>query len=290
MRLKQFRVAYSVVVAALIAGVAGTLSSSTPSTEIGWTNLERGLDVGRFPSPNEVDYGDGIVTVLRIDPSRFRLQLLNASASGEGKPRTAKEWCAGSGAIAAINSSMYQTDHRTSVSLMQTAGHTNNGRLSKDNTVLAFDTLADSLPPVRIIDRACEDFDSLRKSYGTLVQSIRMVSCKQENVWTQQPRKWSTAAIGIDHAGRILFIHSRSPHSVHDFINILLGLPIDLYNAMYVEGGPEAQLYFRSGAREETHVGSFETGFWEDDGNTHAWPIPNVVAVVEIEEAESSRP
>jgi hypothetical protein len=283
------RIVRSAIVILLPVGVA---AASPPSggTDLGWTNLEPGLDLGRFRSSVPVEHGDGIVTILRVDPNHFDFRLLNASASADGKTRTAKEWCIGSGAIAAINSSMYQTDHRTSVSLMRTGDHVNNSRLSKDNAVLAFDPTADSLPPVRIIDRTCDDFDSLRSSYGTLVQSIRMVSCRQKNVWAQQPEKWSTAAIGIDRAGRVLFIHCRSPHSVHDFIDQLLEFPIDLYNAMYVEGGPEAQLYFRAGNRTESHIGSFESGFWENDDNKHAWPIPNVVAVMRIADRKPEEP
>jgi hypothetical protein len=107
-----------------------------------------------------------------------------------------------------------------------------------------------------------------------------MVSCDGRNVWTQQPKKWSTAAIGIDRQGRVLFIHVRSPYSTHDLIGILQELPLDLYNAMYTEGGPEAQLYLRTGGEEMQFVGSFETGVVDSDDNVKAWPVPNIVGVV----------
>ena len=81
------------------------------------------------------------------------------------------------------------------------------------------------MPSVSLIDRDCDDFETLRGKYGTLVQSIRMISCRRTNVWTQQPQRWSTAAIGRDGRGRILFIHARSPYSTHDLIDILLELP-----------------------------------------------------------------
>ncbi|HVT58535.1 MAG TPA: phosphodiester glycosidase family protein [Thermoanaerobaculia bacterium] len=94
------------------------------------------------------------------------------------------------------------------------------------------------------------------------------------------PRAPATAAIGVDRAGRVLFIHSRSPYSVHDLIAQLQKLPIDLARAMYVEGGPEAQLYVRAGHDDLEFIGSYETGFIERDDNDHAWPVPNVVVVV----------
>ena len=107
-----------------------------------------------------------------------------------------------------------------------------------------------------------------------------MISCKGRNVWAQQPKRWSTAAIGVDAGGNVLFIHVRSPFSTHDLIEILLALPLDLKRAMYAEGGPEAQLYVAAGGREEEFSGSYETGFNEDDDNQISWPVPNVIVAV----------
>ncbi len=251
-----------------------------PGAQDDWTELEPGLELAELAAPVKSFIGESVIRVLRIDPERFELKLLNASAGAGEQSKAAKAWCHEHGLVAAINSSMYQQDHRTSVSLMKTRGHVNNARLSKDNAVLAFDRLDPGVPPVQIIDRKLQDYESLKSRYGTLIQSIRMVTLERRNVWQQQPRRWSIAAIGMDQKGRVLFIHCRSPYSVHDFINLLLKLPIELKNAMYVEGGPEAQLYVESGETSLELMGSFETGFFETDDNLQGWPVPNVVGVV----------
>jgi uncharacterized protein YigE (DUF2233 family) len=250
-----------------------------------WRVLAPGLDLAVFQAGKASTHGDSRIRVLRIDPKRYELRLMNASAPGQGRPLTAREWCRRHGLVAAINASMYQTDLRTSVSLMRSRSHVNNPHLTKDRAVLAFDRLDGGVPPVQIIDRECQDFDALKDRYGTLVQSIRMISCAGKNAWSRQPRAWSTAAIGMDREGRVLFLHARSPYSTHDFIDILLALPIGLKNAMYAEGGPEAQLYARGGGEEFEFVGSYETGFRESDDNPHAWPVPNVVGVAPLEAA-----
>lgn len=248
-----------------------------------WHTLEPGLEWCIFNLKQKSSTGDSQARVLRIDTAHFDFTLMNASAPGEGRSLTAREWCRKAGLVAAINASMYDTDHRSSVSLMRTRHHVNNATLSKDNAVLAFDTEADDLPPVQIIDRQCQDFPALSARYGSLIQSIRMISCTGQNVWSQQPREWSTALIATDRSGRVLFIHVRSPYSTHDLIDNLLGLPLDLKRAMYVEGGPEAQLYVRSGPLEAELVGSYETRFLESDTNTMAWPVPNVVGITRKE-------
>ena len=245
-----------------------------------WRELEPGLDFAAFAAPRPAERGDSRIRVLRIDPERFDLRLLNASAEAGDRLRTARDWAREHGLVAAINASMFQTDYRSSVSLMINRAHVNNPRVSKDKAVLAFDRKELEAPRVQIIDRDCQDFEALRGRYRVLVQSIRMVSCDGENVWADQPDQWSTAAIGIDDSGRVLFIHSRSPYTVHDLIDMLLALPISLKNAMYVEGGREAQLYVRTAGEELEFYGSVATPFFEADTNRLAWPIPNAIGVV----------
>lgn len=253
---------------------------AAPTAPAAWRALDAGLDLGEFTSPLAAG-GDGLIHVLRIDPRRWRLRLLNASAREDGKPLTARAWAKQEGLTAAINASMYQGDMKTSVSLMRAPAHVNNPRLSRDNAILAFDASDPSLPPVQIIDRECQDFEALSGRYGSLVQSIRMVSCTGRNVWSPQEKAWSTAAIGIDRQGRVLFIHARAPYTTHNFVEALLGLPIELKNAMYAEGGHEAQMFVSAGGRQFEYLGGADNG--SDDGLAGlAWPIPNVIGIVPI--------
>lgn len=245
-----------------------------------WKTLEPGLDLGVFSGTLPTPVGDGRIRVLRVDPAHHSLVLRMASAQPQAQAATAKDQAERDGLVAAINASMFQMDHRTSVGLMESHGIVNNPRLGKDNMVLAFDPVDPTDPPVRLIDRTCEDFEALRPRYTTLIQSLRMVSCRGGNTWSDSARIWSHAAVGLDRQGRPLFIHARSPWSTHDFIEQLQRLPIDLDRLQYAEGGPEATLTVHAGGFEASYVGSYETGFWEDDSNTQAWPLPNVIGVV----------
>ena len=246
----------------------------------GWQQLDKGLELGIFPAPQEAAGGDSLVRVLRIDPEYFQLRLLNASRVENGVPLTPKQWCRQNGLTAAINPSMYQTDYKTSVSLMRTKAHTNNPRLSKDMTILAFDRQNTDIPQVKLIDRQCEDFQIWRKKYGTLIQSIRMISCTGKNVWKPQARRWSTSTIGIDKQNRVLFIHVRALYSTHDLIDILQKLPLQISRAMYTEGGPQAQLYLNSGNIELELTGSYETNADKANEGSISWPLPNVLGIL----------
>jgi hypothetical protein len=271
-----------ILLSALLGFTLSLTSAPAPAIQndlkIGWTILEEGLELGIFVSPQASEVGDSLIRVLRISPEHFRLRLLNTSAAEGPSALTAKQWCLRYDLIAAINASMYQEDYRTSVSLMRTRDHINNPRLSKDMSVLAFDRRRNDIPFVKIIDRECDDFQAWKTRYGTLVQSIRMVSCKGKNVWTQQPRRWSTAAVGTDTDGRVLFVHVRSPYSTHDLINILKKLPLAVSRLMYTEGGPQAQLYIRHNRSEFEFLGFFSPDLGEGN-NLIARPIPNVIGI-----------
>jgi hypothetical protein len=254
-------------------------AADEPAKTLGWQPLEKGIELGIFRSPSPSDVGDSLIRVLRIDPKYYRLRLLNTSAIPNGTPITPKQWCQQNGLTAAINASMYQTDYKTSVSLMRKKGHINNPRLSKDMTILAFDRLDSGVSEVKIIDRQCEDFEFWKNKYATLVQSIRMISCTGKNVWKQQPRRWSTSAIGIDVKNKVLFIHVRSLYSTHDLINILKVLPLNISRAMYTEGGPQAQLYITVPNQEFEFVGSYEVGSSDANKGSLSWPLPNVIGI-----------
>ena len=268
-------VALGLTIAAADPQVKNTISN--PAGE--WQKLADGLELGIFDAPQPAEIGDSKIRILRIDPGRYELKLLNASVSKKGRSLSVRQWCRQNGLVAAINASMFQADYKTSVSLMRTRTRVNNPRLSKDMTILAFDRLSTGVPEVKIIDRQCEDFKIWKNKYGTLVQSIRMISCKSKNVWRQQAKKWSTVAIGMDKADRVLFIHVGSPYSTHDLINILQKLPLDIARAMYTEGGSQAQLYIKTGAHEYEFVGHSEIDFSNKANSLFSWPIPNAVGV-----------
>ena len=245
-----------------------------------WQELEPGLELGEFAAPVKSESGDSIIRVLRINPKFFQLRLLNASAFPENKSRSAREWAEAHQLVAAINASMYQEDFLRSVSLMKNRDHVNNAYFSKDKTILAFDPEINAITPVKLIDLDCDDFTFWKNQYQALVQSIRMISCAGENVWHQSPKKWSTAAVGLDKRGKVLFLHVRSPYSTHDLIDILLGLPLDIDRMMYTEGGGEAQLYVQAKNKVFEFLGGYETALGNIEIPSKGWPIPNVIGVV----------
>jgi hypothetical protein len=209
------------------------LSSLTPNIKDQWRSLEPGLDFEEFKNPTPSEYGDSIISVLRIDPNKFALVLVSTSQAKEKRIHTAKEWSAQEGLLAAINASMYQADYLTSVHHLESKGHINNPNAFRERSVLVFDPSKKGQPAAQILDASCQDLSQSAALYQTQIEGIRMLSCKGENVWKPQKKKWSHAVISEDAQGNILFIHCRSPFVTHDFtIGEVIAVVIEVIGAV----------------------------------------------------------
>jgi len=243
-----------------------------------WKKLDTGLFVTEYTSLKKSTHGNSVFTILKIDPKVYDFSLFSAKEKTE-YTRTAPQWAKDKKQIAIINAGMYQMDHATNLGYMKDFGFTNNARVNKNNTIVAFNRIHDTVPEFQIIDRTCQNWEVLKNSYQSFSQSIRMIDCNQKNRWSQQKKRWSTIAIGTDKKGNALFIISRSPYSVHDFNNILLKAPLNINKVMYLEGGPEASFYLNHPKKKIEIMGSYETGFNENDRNNRFWKIPNVIGI-----------
>jgi uncharacterized protein YigE (DUF2233 family) len=255
------------------------ISSNALSQNDPWKKIDEGLFWAEFYPSQKSSVKDPKITIVKIHPKYYSFKLLCASDLGKTR-MTAKDWCLKHNLISAINAGMYQEDGLKSVGYMKNFTHINNPRLSSSyKAILAFNRTDAAVPEIQIIDLRCQAFDELKLKYQTFVQSIRMVSCQQENVWAKQDNMWSLAVLGMDKNGNVLFIFSESPYSVHDFINALLSLPLSLYNAMYLEGGAEASLYFSFNGVELDKVGNNGSGLNDSLVRGVVRAIPNVLGI-----------
>jgi len=253
-------------------------SLSFQPSGIDWIDVDKGLYFAKIDAPIKSDVGDSKITILKINPSFYQFKLIS-SKELQTKNKTAKEWADREDLKAVINTSMFQLDFQTSVGYMKNFEYINNPILNKDNTILAFNRKVNDVPEIQIIDLKCQDWNVLKGQYHAFIQGIRMIDCNQQNRWIQQEKRFSIACIAVDKQGNILFILSRSPYSGHDLILNLQRLPLNIYNAMYLEGGPEASLYINHNGFEYGAMGSYEINFNENDENDFFWNLPNVIGI-----------
>jgi hypothetical protein len=246
-----------------------------------WQALAPGMELGKFSAGQPSRSGDSRITILRMDPNLWSLEFIGLSLDDSSSGRTARQWSKAHRLTAAINAGMFGTDYSTHIGYLRFRNHVNNDNVNAYQSVAAFNPRRDGLPQFRIfdMDEPGVSMQGILQDYASAVQNLRLIKRPGQNQWTQQEKTWSEAALGEDESGRILFIFCRSPYSMHDLNNELLGLGIGLVSAQHLEGGPQAQLYINTGEMEFEMSGSHGTSFSDNGGTSTAWPIPNVLGV-----------
>lgn len=214
--------------------------------------------------------------VVRADLARYRLRVLTKATEGTSQP--APQWRERYKLVAVTNAGMFHAEGQP-VGLIVEDGVAHAKDNKKFGGYLAWDPRSSSDPSVVITGRDCAGFDlgALRARYRSILQSNRLLGCAGEALPWKDQKQYSAAAIGLDRAGRVVFIHARAPVRMTELAQSVSALGIA--GALFLEGGPEASLVVRGSEGELARVGSYETGFVENDENHSFWWLPNVLAL-----------
>ncbi|MDP8220680.1 MAG: phosphodiester glycosidase family protein [Candidatus Stygibacter frigidus] len=242
-----------------------------------WQTISKGLEYGKFKLAVPSSSGNSTVDIVRINPDQYDFELLLASEH-ENKKRTIETWADDFELIGGINAGMFQQDYLTNTGYLVNYQHSNNpSRHSSYKMYFACNPKEKGLPEAQMIDWRQPKASELCEKYHSVVQGIRMIATGGRNVWSKQADKWSEAALGQDKDGNILLIFCSSPYTMHDLINLLLQLPLNLDKMMHLEGGPEASCYIETKEFHLRCVGTFESSFFDNEDQQSFWQIPNVI-------------
>ncbi len=238
-----------------------------------WLPVHPGMELRLFATPE----ARGAIAVLRLDPSLVEFEL--GAAITTGHSLTVEGWAEALGCIATINAGMFRMDdRRRSTGLMRDRQVVVSSFLHPSyNAFFLFQPKRPDLPPVRFADRDQDPhWRSLLEGYFGAIQNYRLVGQRRAAVWPATGRRHSQAALGMDGSGRVLWIHCRPRLSMNEFAQVLLDLPLDLTDAMYLEGGADAALFISTPQGPLRFVGDYAAGL-PATTNDHFWPVPNVL-------------
>jgi hypothetical protein len=215
--------------------------------------------------------------VVRADADRYRLTMLTKAHDG-GSSQPGPAWRERFRLVAVTNAGMFHASGKP-VGLVIDDGTA----LSKDHPqfggYLAFDPTTSGDAPIVIAGRDCPGFElaDLRRRYRSILQTNRLLGCTGEALPWKDPKQYSAAVVALDRDGNPVFIHARAAVTMSELARAVAAL--DLAGAMFLEGGPEATLVVRGSEGELSRVGSYETGFVENDENRSYYWLPNVLAL-----------
>ena len=220
--------------------VLGCTLLLTPSQGLAWQELEPGLDFAEFSFLER----EKAISVLRIDPSQFHFILCAASAKSEAKPLS--QWAHDYALLAGINASMYLKDGITSTGYLREKEHVNNPRIhQRFGAFFVAQPKKQGIPSAAILEREDPNLQEKLAQYDLVIQNFRLIGQGGQILWPKSGPLHPIACVGQDKDGKVLFILCKIPTTAHALAEELLKLPIKLSQAMYVEGGLEAELFVR---------------------------------------------
>ena len=264
-----------------LAGGATGISSADPADAAddasAWIELAPGMRYRTFP------LDDGALTraplhVVRIDPARVELLALFAGREGVDPMRCA-EWCEVRDLELAVNLGMYDTDGQTHVGFARVGDHVASRRWVKSyHSGFAFGPREPELPGAVMLDLEDGDDRAYLERYDAAIQNLRLISSPGVSRWSENPRRWSEAALAQDRSGNLLVLFSSSPCTMGELNARLLALPLDIERAMHLEGGAQASLSIHTPALTLDLAGELVPGV-TSEGASAQWPLPNVLGV-----------
>jgi hypothetical protein len=158
----------------------------------------------------------------------------------------------------------------------------------KYKAMVAFNRTDMNVPEFQIADEDCKPWATLKYKYSSCFQGMRMIDCNQQPIgWNANPRlKCSMVVLAQDKQGNALILFTRSPYSPNDFIRMMLAMPLNIKNAIYLEGGPEAGIFLDYKDYNLVRMGSWVSDVHEEDTYNRLYPLPNVVGFVPIPQKE----
>lgn len=247
-----------------------------------WVQLENGLEYIEKDASTKARVGDSRISVLKINPEKFKFELLSASQF-DSTSLCVNDWAEKFNLSVVINAGMYDLKRQLSSKglLQNNLEYANNGKLYEGyNMMIAFNPLKEGLPEFDIIDLKCTDFSTVQRNYASLAQGMRMIDCSGNPMsWNKNPQWCSQLIVAKDKHQFIYFIFTRSPYSHNEMIDFMVNFEEPLLNAIYMEGGPQTSLFIDTKSDRIEKLGSYVSKTYATDKNSEFWGLPNVIGI-----------
>lgn len=243
-------------------------------------SIGKGIEYCETDAPLKSVVNDSKLTIVRIEPSFFDFELMVYTENGQ--KRTVKEWADTFDFDIVLNAGMYElSDGKTSRGYLKNYQHHNNPTLRENyNSMIALNPVDTLETPFKVLDLECENWHEIKDDYHSFAQGLRMIDCNQGLIgWNKRKQSCSMLVTAMDPLHRIYFIFTRSPYTHNEMIQFMSSMPFELYNAIYMEGGPETSLYVKTEEMTIEKIGSYVSESYEKDSNNTFWKLPNVIGI-----------
>jgi hypothetical protein len=263
-----------------------SIKTATKPLELIWNSVIPGLDFCETMAPRKSEINDSKITLFRVNPDYFDFRLLMATEH-YNKPLNVKDWADSFDLNIVFNAGMYDLSKKLySKGFLKGEKHINQEKIHPNyKTMIAFNPKDTLDKKFTISDLECDSFNQIKNKYSCLAQGLRMLDCNSKPIaWNKRKQYCSQLISTIDEFGNVYLIFVRSPYLHNEMIQFMQDMKLNLYNAIYLEGGPQTSLYvnIQKDGKEIFHlekIGSYVSETYATDKNDYFWKLPNVIGL-----------
>ena len=238
-----------------------------------WKELGNGIAFTRVEAMRYCRMGSPGVAVVRIDPTRCRIEPYHELEFSE--TATILEWEERLKLPVVLNAGLYDTHRRHLGTLRRKGRDLGGNRHVTWKGVLATDPRETGLPPAALLDLNFPEDVAMESKYATLVQSMMLFDRNGDIRVRQSDRIARRSAVALDRQGRVLLLVTEGAYTLWDTGVLLRESGWDLVEALALDGGNEASLVVES---KGIRYRSFENDRSGSDAATLV-TLPSILAV-----------
>jgi hypothetical protein len=264
------------------------LAGTAQSAGVTWRQLASGLEFARWSIPRYDSVtgqgycrmGEPYVAVLRIEPNRWRFEVLHYSLNGDDAgPQTIEQWQEQTSAPVVFNSGQYYPD-LSYIGLLRNDDQEFGARLHPQwQALFVAEPNRKGIRRARVIDLKYDQFRPAATPYTRVAQSFMLFD--QTGRKRVKKGNWVANRTGIaeDRKGRILVFVSEGGLTIWDFARLLQNSGLNLVKAMSMDGGYESELAVHIRDFDYVGYGQWETNDYGDISLPGIrMPLPAVIA------------
>ena len=263
-------------VSALAALVVGVFLVTQRAGDTHWRTLRPGVEFTTLRGEPYCRYGSASIAALRLDPARVRIRVRHFSREPELRPLGILEWLRRSGSVAVFNAGQYYGDF-SYMGLLASGGEVLSRRTHP--TFKAALVAGPRGGGARVLDLARERLDPDSLGWEEVAQSFMLFDRDGTVRVRHSDQVANRTAVAEDRSGRLVVLTSEGGYTLWDFARLLKSLPLDLSQAMAMDGGLEAEMVVSAGRFRYASFGQWEHGRPARDAPVPPVALPAVITV-----------
>ncbi len=201
-----------------------------------WQSLQPGLEMAYLEARTASGSGSPELLFLRIDPSRYRFQILY----NPPESLSAHHWLEQSQALVVCNIGQYD-ERRNYLGLLVKDGFVYSQLAGNQSGLFMAENDDPKQPQARVLDIRYSAFDARLNPYKQVAQSLMLLDRYGQIRVRRSTKLAHRSLLGQDQQGNIILVVSHGRHTLWELADWLKQLTW-LREVMCMDGGAEAQL------------------------------------------------